>query len=93
MIIDDEIEVCKMLEILFNGGEDEVKTTVNPSESLALYASFCPDIVLLDIMMPELDGIEVLKRIKKHDESAKVIMISGWQDISMDGCGRALEVP
>ncbi len=82
LIIDDEINVCKMLDMFFRGGGYEVKFTDNPEESLKIYKKFCPDLVLLDIRMPEVDGIEVLKSIRKINNEAKVIIISGMQDIT-----------
>ena len=83
MVVDDEIAVCKMLEMFFERGGYDVETTTDPAQTAAMYEKFRPDIVLLDLLMPEIDGISVLKRIKEIDESAKVIIISGLQDIGM----------
>ena len=72
-----------MLEMFFERGGYDVESTTDPEQTTAIYARFSPDVVLLDLLMPELDGIDVLKRIKEIDESAKVIIISGLQDIAM----------
>ena len=83
LIVDDEIAVCKMLEMFFERGGYDVETITNPAQTTEVYAKFNPDIVLLDLLMPELDGISVLKKIKEIDETAKVIIISELQDIAM----------
>ena len=45
-------------------------------EAAALYRTLRPDLVLLDITMPELDGVEALRQIREYDGEAKVIMVS-----------------
>ena len=62
LIIDDDIDVCKMLAMFFRGDGYEVEYTNKPENSLSLFEEFCPDLVLLDILMPRVDGIEVLKK-------------------------------
>lgn len=80
LIVDDEKTNIKiLLEIL--GFEDEYITDSVSSgeECLAMLPEFQPDIILLDIMMPGLDGYEVCRRIKNNPKynSTKIIMLSG----------------
>jgi two-component system chemotaxis response regulator CheY len=53
-----------------------VGEATNGNEAVSLYFELIPDLVLLDITMPELDGVETLRRIMLKDDSAKVIIVS-----------------
>ncbi len=80
-VIDDEAAVRKSLEnILAKGGGYTVVTAADGKEGLKLVRKAKPDLVLLDIMMPGLDGFEVLKKLKEDYKtmSIPVIILSGW---------------
>ena len=76
LVVDDEIEACRTLKdfMVFKGYE--VQTAQNGEEALDKVKSFKPHIVLLDIIMPGMSGIEVLKEIKKIAPKIGVIMVS-----------------
>ncbi len=57
-------------------GHKVVGLAANGKEALRLYRELRPDIVTMDILMEEMDGIEALEGIKKNDPNARVIMIS-----------------
>ncbi len=80
-VIDDEAAVRRSLEnILTKGGGYEVVTAADGKEGLKLVRKARPDLVLLDIMMPGLDGFEVLKKLKEDYKtmSIPVIILSAW---------------
>ncbi|EFU69051.1 chemotaxis response regulator CheY [Aliarcobacter butzleri JV22] len=63
----------------------EIFEAQNGQEAIDLYKEISPKIVFLDLTMPIMDGFEALKRIKKIDENAKVVIISAdIQKLSMD---------
>src|SRR5450759_3410061 len=65
LIVDDEIANVSLLEqMLEEWGCFNVVGTTDPRQALALFGSFAPDIVLLDLMMPELDGFAVMEQIR-----------------------------
>lgn len=81
LIIDDSIEHIKILIALLEESYD-VYFAKSGKEGLAILPSVCPDIILLDIMMPDLDGFELCKRIKsqKQWQETPVIFISAQGD-------------
>ena len=77
LIVDDAAFMRMMLkEILTKAGYEVAGEAVNGKEAIELYKSSKPDFVTMDITMPEMDGIEALKEIKKVDANATVIMCS-----------------
>lgn len=81
LVVDDDKEICDILtEIL---AEEGYQTFSALSGHLALdtVEKKKPELVLLDIKMPKMDGIEVLKRIKKIDKEVVVVMITGYGDL------------
>jgi len=81
LIVDDEASIRQSLGgILADDGFD-VQTAANGYEALKLIESESPDIVLLDIWMQGMDGIETLKEIKKENPAIPVILISGHGNI------------
>lgn len=80
LVIDDEPEVCELLaDFLKMQGYESLKA-VRAVDGLALAEKEKPDLVLLDIMMPEIDGLECLQRILKTSPGSIVIMVSGLKD-------------
>jgi DNA-binding NtrC family response regulator len=82
LIIDDERNILDSLSgILEDEGFSVLKAT-DGKEGLAIFEREAPDVVLLDVWMPELDGIQVLKEIRTRKDDAKVVVISGHGTIS-----------
>lgn len=81
LIVDDETSIRKSLSGILEDEGFSVISTSNGYEALKLIESEAPDIVLLDIWMQGMDGIETLKEIKKDSPFLPVIMISGHGNI------------
>jgi DNA-binding response OmpR family regulator len=65
LIVDDEIANVQLLEMLLgNAGFSCLKSTTDSREVVALYQEFDPDVILLDLSMPHLDGFEVMARLR-----------------------------
>ena len=90
LVVDDEQEVCDMLNKFLTLKGHEVFTALSGEDALALVKKERPHIVLLDIRMPYMDGIECLERIKEIDKEIAVIMITA---IKQDDVGmKAMEL-
>lgn len=70
-------------DILSKNGYNVVGEAANGAEALLRYKELKPDLVTMDITMPEVDGIQGLKDIRDYDSSAKVIMCSAMGQQAM----------
>jgi len=83
LLVDDEEGIRTFLGLSLADLGYEVITAENGEQALAAFAEHEPPIVLTDIKMPVMDGIELLKRIKKVSPETEVIMISGHGDMDL----------
>lgn len=81
LIIDDEDAILKSLQQALQDEEYHVEILQNPALALSLIGQLIPDLILLDISMPHINGIDLLKQIKKEYPAQDVIMISGYGTI------------
>ena len=77
LIVDDEPSILQSLGGLLSDEGFDVTTAANGYEALKIIDAEAPDLVLLDIWMPGIDGIETLKEIKKENPTIQVIIITG----------------
>lgn len=82
-IIDDEIVVCKRLQQFLSKAKHNVETFVDSRSAIKRLAEKKFDIVVTDIRMDNIDGMEVLSHVMAKDNSAKVIMITGYATIEI----------
>lgn len=77
LIVDDASFMRGSLKfVVESGGHEVVGMAKNGKEALEMYTKFKPDMVTLDILMKEMDGITALKEIIKRDPKAKVVMVT-----------------
>ena len=74
LIIDDDEHICKILKDYFEYENFLVKTTMSGKKGLDLVDEFEPDIIILDIMLPEMDGWEVCKNLRPQNETPIIIL-------------------
>lgn len=84
LITDDAMFMRVTLKnILTKGGYEIVGEATNGKESIDMYQQTKPDLVTMDITMPEMDGISALREIKKNDPNATVIMCTAMGQKTM----------
>lgn len=77
LLVDDSITVRELMkQQLRDLGLTEIKAAKTGKEALEIYNEFKPDLVFLDINMPEMNGVEVLTKVMKINPDAYVIMLS-----------------
>ena len=81
LVVDDEPGIRQAMGQLLEYEGYEVRTATGGTDGIAEYEKFRPHLVFLDVKMAGLDGLEVLKRLRKLDGNATVVMISGHATI------------
>ncbi len=77
LIIDDEALIRKMLGKLFEKNGYEVLAAHNGNQGIQLFKDHDPDLVVTDLIMPEKEGMETIRDIRKLNPEVKIIAISG----------------
>ncbi|MDD5496772.1 MAG: response regulator [Candidatus Omnitrophica bacterium] len=78
LIVDDEPDFLEVMSLRLKANDFEVTTATNGDEALKKIKEDRPDAVLLDILMPGIDGLEVLRRIRKLDDKLPVYIITAF---------------
>jgi two-component system chemotaxis response regulator CheY len=86
LVIDDAPSVLKALQDTLEAHGYEVYEAINGEEGLIRYREVKPDVVLMDILMPEMDGLSATRCIMDHDPDAKIIVVTamGKQGLEKD---------
>jgi DNA-binding NtrC family response regulator len=81
LIIDDDPLIRKTLSSHLSRVPFEVRQAEDGEQGLKIYGEFMPDLVILDIRLPDIDGLEVLRRIKQRRKSACVVIMTAYDDM------------
>ncbi|MFH1982274.1 MAG: sigma-54 dependent transcriptional regulator [Pseudomonadota bacterium] len=81
LVIDDEHSICETLEMFLSEKGHRVFTAATGKEGVARACEIEPDIVILDIRLPDANGLDLLTRIRETAALTKVIMITAYQDM------------
>ena len=81
LVVDDDQAICDYMETFLSKDGFEVKTMSDPSEAPEEVKQGGYHLVVLDLMMPKMDGVEVLKRIRKVDSDVAVVIFTGYPSL------------
>lgn len=90
LLVDDEPNILLSLEFLFRKEAFDVRIARDGSEAMELIAEGPPDLIVLDIMMPTVDGYQVCTHVKKHFGHVKVVFLSAKSKTADIEAGLAL---
>ena len=90
LVVDDEPEFVELVKARLEASDYEVSTAANGKEALEKLRSEKPEAVLLDILMPGLDGLSVLKRIRRHYKKLPVFILTAFSNEERFGLAKKL---
>jgi two-component system, OmpR family, KDP operon response regulator KdpE len=82
LVIDDDSAVTDLLSLLLKSNGFEVTATNNSTEGLSMIRDLSPDVVILDLMMPDMDGWQICKAVREFSQ-VPIIILSALNDPSM----------
>ena len=80
LVVDDDKNICELLRLYIEKEGFAVELAYDGRRALELFESFSPDLILLDIMLPELDGWQVCREIRKHSQ-CPIIMLTAKGEV------------
>ncbi len=83
MLIDNEEGLCRMMEAVLKDQGYLVKSFTRPVQAVAEFAAGDYDLIISDIKMPEMDGLEVLQHVRNRDPEVPIIMITAYATVEM----------
>ncbi|MGA1670456.1 MAG: response regulator, partial [Candidatus Nanopelagicaceae bacterium] len=80
LVVEDDQDLAEMLGIVLNGAGIEVDLVSRGDEALEVFKNNQPDVVLLDVMLPGADGVEVCRAIREQSPRVPIIFLSARGD-------------
>ncbi len=92
LVVDDEPEVLDFLQTELTAQYHEVETALNGREAIEKMKTYRPHLMLLDVVMPEMDGFQTLSEAKKINPRLVVVLVTAVaQDTAIDIAGRTVQ--
>jgi two-component system, response regulator, stage 0 sporulation protein F len=83
LVVDDQYGIRLLLKEVFSKEDIQLFQAANGKQALEIIRVEQPDLILLDMKMPGMDGLELLRRLKQFDTKAKVIMMTAYGELDM----------
>ncbi len=75
LVVDDNPVNLKLLRILLTGEGFDIQTASDGEEALSIIPSFCPDLILMDVQLPGVDGLTLTRKLKSDPASKDIVII------------------
>ncbi|HYG97672.1 MAG TPA: response regulator [Terriglobales bacterium] len=95
LVIDDDRGIADSLKTILESAGYDCAVTYNGADALRFAPTFCPNLVISDVIMPGMSGIELASRLQASDPSVRVLLLSGnaaTEELLTDAGGHALLV-
>jgi len=76
LVVDDDEGIQKMFKFLLESYDYRVIQATSGEEALEKYGESKPDLVIMDILMPEIDGVKTTKKLLRQDKNAKIVVVT-----------------
>jgi len=77
LVVEDDLSIASMLQQVASEAGYDTAVATTSEKFMSLYAAFKPDIITLDVLMPDMDGFDVLKYLQEMNCTARIVLISG----------------
>ena len=91
LIVDDNAVNLKLMRVLLTGEGYTVRTAIDAEDALAVLREFKPRLILMDLQMPGMDGLELTRRLKKDPALAEIVVVALTAYAMKGDEGKALE--
>jgi two-component system, OmpR family, response regulator len=78
LIVDDETTITKIIGRIASGLDYEIEAVNDATQAMDVFRSFMPDILMIDMVMPDVDGIDILRQVMAVSRDVKIIMMTGF---------------
>jgi len=76
LVVDDNLLNVKLLRLLLENEGYEVRTALNAEDAMAVLVSFHPRLILMDLQLPGMNGLELTRRLKSNSETASIVVVA-----------------
>jgi DNA-binding response OmpR family regulator len=75
LVVDDDMDTLRLVELMLERQGFEVLTATGGRQAVVLAKSELPNLILLDVMMPDVNGLDVLRKLRAHEDTAEIPII------------------
>ena len=86
LVIDDDEQIQRLLTIILEKEGHRVSVAINGKEGLALFEKANPELVITDVLMPEVEGLETIRQLKQLKPDLPIIAITGGGRVGAEVC-------
>ena len=81
LVVDDDADICDYMQTLLAQGGYSVETTTSPTKAMEELRTLRYHLAVLDLMMPKVDGIELLRTIRRFDSDVAIVVLTGFPSV------------